>query len=217
MIEKNYFTDKRNQQFTFFPNNKQLEIWGKYCYIPLDIPKIQSQNMVEWFNEKKKPIYKITSDISTKSIGFSNFDSIDVLPTGESEKKHRDSVAWDLNIQKNFVDLFPDVYKKIMEYFPFKSLDRIRIWSSTKDVGYHRDDYKYTDNPESFRLMLYDENPNQTLGLVTSLPDTNLNKDNIFLLPRIEDTNSFVWNNLRTKHGSVHDSRYKKIILIRIF
>ena len=36
----------------------------------------------------------------------------------------------------------------------------------------------------------------------------------ITFLPRAPDTNSFVWNNLRVKHGSVYDPAYKKILAV---
>jgi hypothetical protein len=62
--------------------------------------------------------------------------------------------------------------------------------------------------------MLYDENPEQTLGLIRSLPDSNLRLSDKFMLPRLEETNSFAWNNLRTKHGSTYNPAYRKILII---
>ncbi len=212
MLEKEFFTKRRNEQLSVWPEYKKLEQWGKYCYVPLDIPKFENQKLVDWFNNKKKPIYKISPDIASEKYDITNFEAVDVLPTGESEEQH--TVIWTLNTQQNFLSIFPDVYEQIMTYFPFKSITRMRFWSSTKNILYHKDHTIFTDNPSSFRIMLYDENPNQTLGLVPSLPDVPSDMKNIFLLPRIENTNSFVWNNLRVKHGSDYDPAYRKILLI---
>jgi hypothetical protein len=212
MLEKEFFTKRRNEQLSVWPKNKGLEQWGKYCYIPLDIPKFENQGLVDWFNNKKKPIYKISPDISSAKYDVTNFEAVDVLPTGESEEQH--TVVWTLNLQQDFLTLFPDIYDQIMTYYPFKSLIRMRFWSSTKNILYHRDHTIFTDNPSSFRIMLYDENPDQTLGLIPCIPDTPTDLENIHLLPKINDTNSFVWNNLRVKHGSLYQPPYRKILMI---
>jgi hypothetical protein len=64
--------------------------------------------------------------------------------------------------------------------------------------------------------MLYDTNPEETLWVKECLPgkfsfDQPTDK---FMLPRLADTNSFVWNNLRTIHGSDRVPEYFKILLI---
>jgi hypothetical protein len=88
------------------------------------------------------------------------------------------------------------------------------MWSSNKEVTYHRDHTIFVDYPSSFRIMLFDENPNQTLKIYPSLPGEIIEPDHKFILPRVKNTNSFVWNNLRIKHGSDFDPTYRKILFI---
>jgi len=88
------------------------------------------------------------------------------------------------------------------------------MWSSTNKVAPHTDHSTFIDCPLSFRIMLYDENTSPTLALQESLPDSDWESNRHFLCEFPEDTHSFVWNNLRTKHGSVHRPGYRKILAI---
>jgi hypothetical protein len=54
--------------------------------------------------------------------------------------------------------------------------------------------------------MIHDENPNPTLFF------ENESKGRIY--PDLSKTNSFVFNNLRMRHGSTYDPAYKKIIFV---
>jgi hypothetical protein len=90
----------------------------------------------------------------------------------------------------------------------------MKFWSSIKEIPWHRDQTKFTDFPGSFRISLYDENPESTLKLVDCLPDESIQDNSEFILPRLDETNSFVWNNLRTKHSSTFDPKFRKILLI---
>lgn len=213
MLEKEFFTKRRTEQLSVWPKHTEIEKWGKYCYVPLDIPKIESPKMVEWFNQKKKNIYKNLSDVASKNTNISNYEAVDILSSGSLDY-HKSTSSWDLNVHNEFLVLFSDVYETILKYYPFKSLSRIRMWSSTTDIPYHRDQVRFTDNPSTFRLMLHDENPEQTLSIVETLPDTELNTNDIFKLPELQDTNSFVWNNLRIKHGSFYNPNYRKILIL---
>ena len=94
---------------------------------------------------------------------------------------------------------------------PFKEIWRIRLFSSTKAVPIHRDHSKFIDFPGAFRIMLHDTNPTSTLNLIDS-PFKKPTKN--FILPRLDDTNSFAWNNLRTKHGSLFNKNYTKILAV---
>jgi hypothetical protein len=63
--------------------------------------------------------------------------------------------------------------------------------------------------------MLYDTNPVQTLKLAECLPDHPEDAELLKIpIPRLAETNSVVWNNLRTKHGSFFVEPFRKIILI---
>ena len=101
-----------------------------------------------------------------------------------------------------------------MKYFPFQHLEKITCWSSNKAVSWHRDHGRWTDNPSSFRIIIHDENPSQTLYVAEHRPDTKLDISNKFPIPRLDETNSFVWNNLRLQHGSEFIPGHRKILLI---
>ena len=70
----------------------------------------------------------------------------------------------------------------------------------------HRDDSYYFDTPLSFRLMIHDENPQPTLFF--------LDRHNKKHYPDWSKTNSFVFNNLRLRHGSNYDPNYRKCIFV---
>jgi hypothetical protein len=62
--------------------------------------------------------------------------------------------------------------------------------------------------------MLYDQNIAKTLSLSECLPDHEYDPTITFPIPKILDTNSFAWNNLRVKHGSFFIPDVRKVILI---
>lgn len=210
MLERNFFTQRRKEHLDIWPELETVEKYGQYCLVPLDIPRFDNPLLVKWFFDHCEPTYKISKDIANNRTGVTNFDAIDVLPTNETDQQD----IWTLNIQQSFMTDFKDVYDQIMEYFPFKSLTRIRLWSSTRNVLFHRDHTKFVDFPGAFRIMLYDENPEQTLSLIPSLPDSPDDLSKKFSIPRLDNTNSYTWNNLRTKHGSDFIPGFRKIIII---
>lgn len=211
MNEKEFFTTKRNELLCQHPELIAAEQWGKYCYLPLDIPRFECPEVVEWFFRNSKPTIKVSPDIATDYVGGKpTFDAIDVMPTGDTDQND----IWTLNVRQDFLTTFPEFYDKIMEYFPFKNIHRIRLWESKENVVYHRDHTKFLDCPGAFRIMLYDTNPISTLSLVDALPDQPNDFKTLFRLPRVNETNCFAWNNLRTKHGSMFNSSFRKIVVI---
>ena len=216
MEEKLQFSKWRSNMLSTNKRLLELEQWGKYCYLPLDIPKIESPKLVNWFFENKEPIVKLSPDIASpqvynKELGIkkSLYDAIDVFPLGNTF-----SNTWSTNDHPEFLTLFPEIYDQLMTGFPLKSVGKIRFWSSKMPVIFHRDESVFLDYPSSFRVMLHDENPAPTLSLIDVLPDTTTNFDNKFPLHRLEETNTFAWNNLRTKHGSSFQESYKKVLII---
>ena len=61
--------------------------------------------------------------------------------------------------------------------------------------------------------MLYDENDKETLAIQEDRPGVTSNFPRLDLV-RSPDTNSFAWNNLRSRHGSTYDASKRKILLI---
>lgn len=211
MEEFKFFTDRRRWQLKGWdPRMPEVEQWGKYCFTPLDIPRIESDELVDWFFKNSKPSVKLKEDIANKSTGVPVFNSVDIFPTGVEDNME----FWSINSRPDFLTKFKHIQDQLLEYFPVREITQMRMWSSNMNIMWHRDQTRFTDNPNSFRIMLHDENPEQTLGIVKSLPDTPLDLANKFLIPRLAETNSFAWNNLRTKHGSDYNPKYRKILII---
>lgn len=207
--EREFFTNRRKELLLKMPDLAKVEHLGKYCYIPLDIPRIENPDFANWFFERSKPIVKQFPDIAGESVGGSLFDAIDVFPGGDNFDYDK---IWTINPHNDFLTLFPDIYNKILEYFPFNYVNRIRFFSSSRDVLFHRDHSKFVDFPGAFRIVMHDENPEPTLNLVDS-PFVKSDRK-VFNIHRLESTNSFVWNNLRTKHGSRFTPGRRKILAI---
>jgi hypothetical protein len=221
MDEKERFTYYRRRDFKISGGRlREVEQkWGKYCFVPLDIPKLsEADKITDWFFENSERVSKLRPDVSTFEIrptisktdmGRSAFKSIDVLV--DSERK--DTKVWSLNTNHNFLNEFPRFHQELMDVFPFVKIEHFRFWQSTGYINSHRDDNDFRDFPCSFRSMIYDENPSPTLHVEEFLPNKTIPTKST-AVPRLEDSSSFVWNNLRTKHYSNFDHRYNKILLI---
>jgi hypothetical protein len=209
-VEKDFFTSKRSEQLKHNPELIETEKWGQYCCVPLDIPRYEYPEIVEWYFERATPIHKLKPDIASPGYGVNTFDSVDIFLNSDIENH-----IWSINPQQEFLTLFPNILDRILQDFPIKTVDRLSFWSSRQKVKYHRDHTKFIDYPSSFRILLYDANPIQTLKLTECLPDQKvLPTSSKFPIPRLADTNSVVWNNLRTQHGSTFIPSFRKIILI---
>ena len=216
MTDQSQFSQFRNAYLDHVSNSEKRlilnaeRLWGKYCFTPLAVPRIHDPKIHDWFMTNKKSIVKLKPDIAGDTYGESNFESID-LYEGESPNN-----VWSSNPYPNFKIEFKDFYDQLMDQLPFKRITACSFWSSTKLISPHRDQTVFVDLPLSFRVMLYDNNPEETLWVKECLPGEfsfDQPKDK-FILPRIADTNSFAWNNLRVIHGSDRVPEYFKILLI---
>lgn len=218
--EREWFTEQRNinlKRFNPETVKRVLDLekkFGKICFTPLAVPKIQAldqENFVEWYFETCKPSIKQNKDIATQYTGSTSFLSIDLLPESYDIKKS----IWSKNIIRDFESQWPDLWNQFYEYLPFEKIVGFSIWSSTKDIVPHRDHSLFLDLPLEFRTMLHDPNPKTNLYISESLPNSNIDDhaEKVFLPNHIE-TNSFAWNNLRSWHGSKHYPEHKKIIMI---
>ena len=213
LTEREYLTEQRLKQLSIDPRLSETEQWQRYGYMPFDIPRIESSELVKWFFERAEPVVKKNPDFSTTAVGLSSYNSVDVFPNGYDDNNIA-RAAWSLNIHQEFMDLFSDVYEQIMSSFPFTKLNKISLWNSQRAIGWHRDDSKFIDCPNEFRVLLHDENPDSTVKVAEALPDTDINTSSVYSAPRLADTNSFAWNNLRTKHSTDFESAHKKIVMI---
>ena len=226
MKEKFYMSTARNNQlYARYPgeeltSKKTLEYkleaekrFGDCLFVPLDIPLIKDELFVEWYWENAKRVNKLMPDIASTSKDFDSFVSVDVAEEGSMALK-TDHV-WSTNFRTDFPKLFPKLIEQFYEYFPVTRIGSFSIWSSTEAIGVHRDHSIFLDIPSSFRIMLHDENSSPTLYVEEYKADTNFPVPNTRkYVPKLNDTNSFVWNNLRTKHGSDYTTGQRKILLI---
>ena len=216
MLEQEQFSQFRNAYLNSVSNSERRlilnaeNIWGKYCFTPLAVPRIYDKKIYDWFMTNKRPVTKIRPDIAGNTYGESNFESIDLFDTNLAD------AVWTTNPYPNFTTEFKDFYNQLMDLLPFKKITACSFWSSTQLISPHRDQTVFLDLPLSFRVMLYDNNPQETLWVKECLPGKFSfdQPEDKFVLPRLADTNSFAWNNLRVIHGSDRVPEYFKILLI---
>ena len=216
---KSFLTDMRNK-FSSSVWNTSLytdfeRTYGKYLYVPFDVPKIQPNDMGEfirfYFKNAKQAVKTIDDFVDTKE------KANDVSPyytITNSAGHNRHAAFWSGNDVPDIQTKFPEIFEQYYEYFPFVGSPNFRwtMWSSNKDIPYHRDYGMQIDAPITFRVMLFDTNPKQSLGFTLDPLDKQADLKYDIKLPN--DSNSFVWNNLRQKHGSVYTQGHRKILMI---
>lgn len=214
MSEKQQLTEYRRnfvQQngWRLTPKMRLLEEkFGKYMFVPLDLPPIRPndpEKFKTWYMSHAKQVLKKKADVAgPPQYGGKTFLSI-------NSPKFRDPI-WENNTRYDLFIHFPEI-KQAMRALPFREVPQYMIWSSQRIVSPHRDQGPWVDLPISFRIMLYDENPGPTLYLKKHVPD-QVTYAMSFKLPRLDETTTFAWNNVRTKHGSSFDPAYTKILMI---
>lgn len=204
----------RQGNLRFIPTQFHGEIlelereYGKYCYLPLAVPIIFDDKIVDWFFNYRKAITKIKADVADDKYGYSLFNSVNVCL---DERYRVKSPIWSDNQYPNFKQDFPHFYQQMMDSLPLAQIPRFSFWNSTHKIAPHRDHSCLLDMPNSFRVMVYDENPDDTLYLYE---ETESGANEKSYVRRTPDSNSFVWNNLRVEHGSDYNPEYSKILLI---
>lgn len=210
----NYLTSNRKYQHeTYFNNNpKLLDIekrFGKYLLVPLALPLFEvpdKDHFMYWWKKYAIRPTKQKGDYVASVTGYSPFESIDLV------QKLGDD--WNLNLQTdNFKKEFPYLWQQFYDLLPCQDLLVINLWSSVQQFPEHRDSAEMVDCPNSFRIKLYDENPEETL-FVFDNPTKPYSCEEPTFFPRLPTTNSYMWNNMRCMHGSVYDPRYKKVLAV---
>jgi hypothetical protein len=115
MLEKDVFSARRLDQLKYNPELISTEQWGNNCFVPLDIPRYDYPELVSWYFERAKPVYKLKSDIANADYGMTNFDSVDIFIEDQIQEH-----IWSINPQQEFLNLFPEIVERIYKDFPFK-------------------------------------------------------------------------------------------------
>jgi hypothetical protein len=202
---------RRDQIKNIFNSDPRLfeaeKKYGKYLLVPLALPIFEvpdSDHFMYWWKKYAIRPVKQHGDYVASGTGYSPFESIDLV-----QKVGND---WNLNLQTdNFKQEFPYLWQQFYDQLPCDDLLVINLWSSVQPFTEHRDSAEMIDAPNSFRIKLYDENPEETL-FVFDNPITPYRSEEPVFFPRIPTTNSYMWNNLRVKHGSVYVPGYKKVL-----
>ena len=175
--------------------------YGKYLYVPLAVPIIVPNDLdkfVEYFFKHAISIAKVVEDTLSPKVAASDqpYVAIDSVSPG-----------WDLSVfaKNHFAPIytdFPEIFDQIHSHLPFVGERDFRwsMWSSGLNVPLHRDYTSMIDFPSAVRIKLFDNNPFETLSV--EVHPTTKKSDRKFFLPIPKDTNTFAWNNLRTKHKS---------------
>lgn len=188
--------------------------FGKYLFVPYDVPKIELKDIEffkSWFFANAKYSTKLVEDMSSGLVPYAN----KAYMTVDSTSPQWDNSVWSRNPIAEIYTLFPEIFEQIHEYMPWVGPDNFRwnIWSSHRNIIPHRDLTSCVDLPFSMRIKLYDGNPDETLQLMTDPIKEHSNEYQP--IPKLTDTNTFGWNNLRTKHRSVfHGDDFRKILFI---
>jgi hypothetical protein len=165
---------------------------------PLDFPKIEPDDWDKWWdvwNGYSKKIQKVNKSHNNLSSPWHGLD-VYVRPGYEEGATRLYNFE---NI--NRPDLFSNFFNRTDE-FPIH-INIMRVASSFTQVVPHHD---FTSPTYSIRSLLHDTNPIPTWYYLINNKKTYLN------LPT--NTNSWIYPDHESKHGSDYDYRYKKILIM---
>lgn len=207
-----YISDNRKLQLEqYFNNNPKLyeleKKYGKYLMVPLALPVFEvpdREHFMHWWKQYAIRPTKQQGDLVASNTGNSPFESIDLV-----QKVGND---WNLNLQtENFKKEFPYLWQQFYDQLPCDDILTLNLWSAVETFSEHRDSAEMFDCPNSFRINLYDENPENSLYVFDN-PTKPYQIEEPTFLPNLPTTNTYMWNNLRCMHGSVYDPKYKKVL-----
>jgi hypothetical protein len=214
---KENLTELRNHELNLLPEVKDVYVelektYGKYLFVPYDLPNIKINDLekfIVFFFKNGKNAGKQVEDLSsgTFTATKSTYLSID-------SKVHSWTPVWTRNIVESIYTEFPEIFEQIHDLMPWVGERDFRwnMWSSANRVPAHRDHTSMIDMPLAMRIKLFDSNTSETLSLLT---DPIKEHNNQYVrLPRLEESNSYAWNNLRTKHASTWRPTARKILFI---
>lgn len=202
---------QQHLQMTTLPHSDidQLEQeFGKYLLVPLDLPNFIPANLAPWFYENAELICKKDTALDGQASDIPIYYAVDVV---YDDVKNVNS-AMQLQVNEDFKSVFPDFKSLLEETLPISNLKHVKFWSSVREIPLHRDSAAIFDFPLGFRTYVDNTNINETL-YVREAPFDEAPKERIYI-PRHANASSFVWNNLRVKHGSDYFPEHRKMLMI---
>mgnify|MGYP000323996842 FL=1 len=176
--------------------NRLEQKYGKYLFVPLDVPLIKSNKhneLVEFYYQHAKLAERIKEDIAGS---MDDTYRAKFLSLNSSDTEADD--VWTKTYKPEFENTFKDPFDQIYEYLPIQKDTKISytIWSTQSPVVMHRDHTSLLDLPLNFRIKLYDNNPSETLLIKNSLNSkfNHISKSSIFVMPfyNITESNKIV-------------------------
>lgn len=203
--------------------NELGEKYRNIRWLPLDLPKIKIPDIEEFkalWDEQCHSVLRVAPDAAEPW-------EKDKHPLGEKSSWHvptfnglhlwhTDTVDIETNtfaakMYKGKVPLFERLVEQAFDLFPIHLMSSIFIWQSVTEVLPHRDRGSYWKCPDTFRVMLHDENDCPTLYTA----DIEHGDAHYIDLP--EDTNSFCWSNGTQIHGSDFFGKRKWLLVVSGF
>ena len=194
--------------------------YGKYLFVPFAIPKILPNDLekfVDYFFSNAKRLGKRMSDLAGPTLETQQVPYVSI----NSNTNNWSGGSFETNPSSSVYLEFPEIFEQIHDLMPWvgdKDFKR-SMWSSDHNVPLHRDIGTMVDVPISARIKLFDTNPFETLSLHLDPLEKDNSFKKVWQIPIPNDTNSFAWNNLRTKHRSVFvpskdNKKFRKILFI---
>jgi hypothetical protein len=189
-------------------------------WLPLDIPKIEIPDIEEFkeiWKEQCHPILRVKPDAAEpwnkdehplgdlSSWNVPQFNGLHLYSTNEIDIEFNTFVA---KMYKGKVPLFERIVEQCFDYFPIQMMTDIFIWQSTMEILPHRDKGSYWKCPDSFRVMLHDENTKPTLYVA------DIEHKDVHYIDLPKDTNSFCWSNGTQVHGSDYHGKTKYLLVV---
>ena len=214
---KENLTKLRRHELNLLPevtglHTKLEQTYGKYLFVPYNIPSIKIKDLekfILYFNNNAKHASKTQIDFASATFNATDrtYRSIDSVTPGWAP-------IWSLNALEKTYTEFPEIFEQIHDYMPWVGNKDFpwNMWSSAADIIPHRDNTSLIDAPLSMRVKLFDNNASETLYLLTDPIKQHTNK--YIPIPQLAETNSFAWNNLRTKHRSLMSANGMKVLFI---
>jgi hypothetical protein len=134
--------------------------YGKYLFVPLALPVFEvpdKEHFFAWWNTNMAVTKKLDGDAVMSGYGIAPFETIDIVNEIGNQ-------WWEANNQReSFKKEFPKLWQQFNDYLPLENILRLTFWSSRHAIQEHRDSAEFMDTPGSLRVMLYDDNPEETL------------------------------------------------------
>ena len=195
--------------------------------LPLDLPMFKLDNSDEFWSiwnsqcedVKRQHIDRGALGITNPQLSVVQWQGISIYENLFLLSK----LAWNTKMSAALAQSQKNFTKQIFDGLPFLKIRSIRFWSAVMPIPAHYDG-QYPeqlegvfDFPTEIRIMLHDENPNQTFWLTDATKynshATVDNQDKYYIkLP--STSNIFAWNNESYLHGADFDPAYKKILVV---